>query len=127
VTPDIGAWDAWSPQIVSERLAGLDVPWCVAAGWAVDLFLGAPSRPHADLEISVSADCFDSVADRFPDCDFHVVHAGRLLPLSAEAMRTGHQTWACERASGRWRLDVFREPHDGDVWICRRDARIRRP
>lgn len=22
--------------------------------------------------------------------------------------------------------DVFREPHDGDVWICRRDARIRR-
>ena len=29
--------------------------------------------------------------------------------------------------AGRWRLDVFREPHDGDVWICRRDARIRRP
>jgi hypothetical protein len=22
---------------------------------------------------------------------------------------------------------VFREPHDGDVWICRRDQRIRRP
>jgi hypothetical protein len=26
-----------------------------------------------------------------------------------------------------WRFDVFREPHDGDTWICRRDASIRRP
>lgn len=23
--------------------------------------------------------------------------------------------------------DVFREPHDGDVWICRRDETIRMP
>ena len=22
---------------------------------------------------------------------------------------------------------MFREPHDGDTWICRRDERIRRP
>src|SRR5262249_25277670 len=28
--------------------------------------------------------------------------------------------------AGRWRFDVFREPHDSDVWICRRDTRIRR-
>ncbi|MBE1490038.1 nucleotidyltransferase domain-containing protein [Plantactinospora soyae] len=127
MTPDIDAWDAWTPRVVAERLAGLDVPWCVAAGWAVELFLGVPGRPHADLEIAVPADRFGAVAERFPDCDFHVAHDGGLLPLSPEAMRTGHQTWACERASGLWRLDVFREPHDGDVWICRRDARIRRP
>jgi hypothetical protein len=39
-----------------------------------------------------------------------------------------HQTWAWDRAAGRWRFDVFREPHDADVWICRRDEqRIRRP
>jgi hypothetical protein len=25
------------------------------------------------------------------------------------------------------RLDVFREPHDGDTWICRRDPGLRRP
>jgi hypothetical protein len=32
-----------------------------------------------------------------------------------------------EPATGRWRLDVFREPSDGDTWICRRDDRIRLP
>ncbi|MGH3130634.1 MAG: hypothetical protein ACRDNX_07440 [Gaiellaceae bacterium] len=30
-------------------------------------------------------------------------------------------------ATGLWRLDVFREPSDGDTWICRRDERIRLP
>jgi hypothetical protein len=26
-----------------------------------------------------------------------------------------------------YRLDIFREPHDGDIWICRRDNTIRLP
>ena len=36
------------------------------------------------------------------------------------------QTWGRD-ASGVFRLDVFRDPHDGDTWICRRDARLTRP
>jgi hypothetical protein len=49
--------------------------------------------------------------------------------MTAEALAgESHQTWAFDPAAGRWRFDVFREPHDGDVWICRRDEqRIRRP
>jgi len=38
-----------------------------------------------------------------------------------------HQTWVREPATGMWRFDVFREPSDGDAWICRRDDRIRLP
>ncbi|WP_227980938.1 hypothetical protein [Nocardia spumae] len=30
-------------------------------------------------------------------------------------------------ATGRYHLDVFREPHDGDQWICRRDSGITLP
>jgi hypothetical protein len=26
-----------------------------------------------------------------------------------------------------WRLDVVREPWEGDTWTCRRDAALRRP
>ena len=37
------------------------------------------------------------------------------------------QTWMSDRATGVHLLDVFREPHDGDTWICRRDPSIRRP
>jgi hypothetical protein len=37
-----------------------------------------------------------------------------------------HQTWARDH-DGLFRFDVFREPHDGDTWICRRDPAIRLP
>ncbi len=63
---ELGAWDAWRPERVAERLAGVDVPWYVAAGWAVDLFLreqgpGPQSRPHDDLEIGVGHPWIDRV------------------------------------------------------------------
>lgn len=125
--PDLDAWDAWSPAYVADRLAGLEVPWCVAAGWALDLFRGEQTRPHADIEIAVPAGRFAEVAARFADCDFYVPVAGRLTGATEETLREGNQTWACERAARRWRLDVFREPHDGDDWIYRRDHRVRRP
>lgn len=127
VTPDLNAWDAWSPQVLADHLAGLDVSWCVAAGWALDLFCGRQTRTHADLEIAVPAARFAHVAVRFEDFAFWVVHDGELTPATADTMRLGHQTWAWELASGTWRFDVFREPHDDDMWIYRRDHRIRRP
>ena len=37
------------------------------------------------------------------------------------------QTWVREPDTGVYRLDTFREPHDGDTWICRRDETIRFP
>jgi len=127
VLPDLDAWDPWPPHVVARRLAGVGVHWYVAGGWALDLFRGGQTREHEDLEIAVPADRFADVARRFPDCEFHVAGDGQLAPLSDEAMRKYHQTWARERAAGVWRLDVFREPHEGDTWIYRRDARIRRP
>ncbi|WP_232792600.1 hypothetical protein [Actinacidiphila yeochonensis] len=40
--------DAWRPEQVAERLAGIGTPWCVAAGWALDLFRGQRSRPMGE-------------------------------------------------------------------------------
>ncbi|HEY2947382.1 MAG TPA: hypothetical protein VGJ53_03125 [Micromonosporaceae bacterium] len=127
--PGPDAWDAWYPEEVAERLEGCAVPWAVAAGWAIDLFLGWETRGHDDLEIAVPADRFDEIRDRFDDCDFFVAGDGQVTPLAPDETPTGehHQTWVLERASRRWRLDVFREPADGDTWICRRDPTIRRP
>ncbi len=126
MTPDVDAWDAWHPRTVADRLAGVSVPWYVAGGWALDLFRGAQTREHEDLEIAVPERAFAAVAARFPDCDFYVPGGGRVVPLAPGPMREHHQTWALDRAALAWRFDVFREPHDGDIWICRRDPSIRR-
>lgn len=120
--------DAWRPEQAAERLRGVGVPWCVAAGWALDLFRGEQSRPHGDLEIAVPAAGFAEIRDRFPGYAFDAVGAGRIWPeAGAEALAATHQTWLRDPAGGRYLLDVFREPHDGGTWICRRDDGLRLP
>ena len=127
--PDIEAWDAWHPRVAAQRLADVRFPWYVAAGWALDLFRGARSREHGDLEIAVPEALFETVPQRLPELDFYVPQgAGRLAPMTEENLHDdSHQTWGYDRAAGAWRIDVFREPHDGETWICRRDESIRRP
>ena len=127
--PSLVPWTPWRPAEVARRLAAIDVAWYVAAGWAIDLFLGSQRREHDDIEIGVPFDRFPELAEALADVEFFVVGAGVATPLAeaAELVRTHHQTWALERAAGAWRLDVFREPADAGTWICRRDPRIRLP
>ena len=117
---------SWTPSAVARRLAGITTPWCVAAGWALDLFLGTRTRPHGDIEIAIPAAGFPEVRARFPGYAFDAVSSGRIWEdASPEALAATHQTWLRDPATGDYLLDVFREPHDGDTWICRHDETIR--
>lgn len=134
LSPDeIEALDArwsscWTPGEVAQRLAGIGTPWYVAAGWALDLFRGAQTRTHGDIEIAVPATGFPEVRGRFPGYVFDAAGSGRIWEdATAEALAAVHQTWLRDPATGDYLLDVFREPHDGDTWICRRDEGIRLP
>jgi hypothetical protein len=122
------SWRPWSPAEVARRLAGVTAPWCVAGGWAVDLHLRRVTREHEDLEIAVPATEFGQVRRALADVEFDVVGSGRRWPGDDPvAFDRLHQTWFREPVTGHYRLDVFREPHDGDTWICRRDPGLRRP
>ena len=64
--------------------------------------------------------------------DFEVVGSvegedGMRWPLDSAAFDEHFQTWVREPVTGLYRLDVFRDPHEDDTWICRRDAAIRLP
>jgi len=120
-------WEAWSPAQAAQRLVGVRVPWYVAGGWALDIFRGPQTRVHDDLEIAVPAAGFPAIRTALDDLDFDVAGAGRLWPEDSPAFDVMHQTWGRDRGTGTYRLDVFREPHDGDIWICRRDDGIRLP
>jgi hypothetical protein len=37
---DDAGWEPWRPEEAARRLSEVGVPWYVAAGWAIDLFLG---------------------------------------------------------------------------------------
>ena len=132
--PDLSLWDAWSPEQVTARLDGVEAPWYVAAGWAIELFLGEQRREHEDLEIAVPRERFSEIAERLAGFELFIPESeltGRSLvwPFAEppKELEERHQTWVRDPPTGRWRLDVFREPSDGDTWICRRDERIRLP
>ena len=124
---DLDAWDAWSPQDAARYLETLTAPWYVAAGWALDLFLGEQTREHDDLEIGVPARRFAEVREALASLEFVVIGDGKAWPMTEATLSAHHQTWVREDDGGPWRVDVFREPWDGDAWIYRRDRRIRLP
>jgi hypothetical protein len=130
IEPDVSKWDAWRPERAASLLRGVDVPWYVAAGWALDLFVGEQRREHEDLEIAVPNSRFDEVLPALDGLELFVITGPQEATPLAQArdrLEETHQTWVREPETGFWRFDIFREPSDGDTWICRRDARIRMP
>lgn len=130
--PDLTKWDAWHPAEAARMFVGIQAPWCVAAGWAIDLFLGEQRRPHGDLEVAVPHDRFSEIAAALAGHELFLPMGGpgnglvRPFDAAADFDEEYHQTWVREPMTGRWCLDIFRDPSDGDTWICRRDERIRR-
>ncbi|BAL88304.1 hypothetical protein AMIS_30840 [Actinoplanes missouriensis 431] len=134
VTPDDAAalesrWAAcWEPAELRRRLAGISTPWYTAGGWALDLFRGEQTREHHDIEIGVPARRFPEIRERLAGFVFDAVGDCHIWETpTPQVMGATWQTWLREPATGHYLLEVFREPHDGDVWICRRDETIRFP
>jgi hypothetical protein len=132
IDPDLYPWDAWRPEQALRALAGVEAPWYVAAGWSIDLFLGGQRREHEDLELAVPAARFHEFVEPLArvGLELYPIVDGRAVPLAEvgdEAFADGHQTWALDRAASVWRVDLFREPSDSDIWLARRDESIRLP
>ena len=122
--PAVDAWAPWSPLEIATRLAGVDVPWCVAGGWALDLWLGRETRPHGDLEIAVPRASFGAIRNVFAAYELFTAGDGELvhLPHGTEPPGHRHQTWVLDPIARKWRTDVFLEPGDASTWVYRRDV-----
>lgn len=129
VDPSRVAWDPWSPHEVAARLAVADRRWCIAGGWALDLWLGRQTRPHGDIEVSIARADFAAFAAALSGFRLFIAAAGRVTPLEPGTGLPAHanQVWVQDEAAGVWRLDLMLDPGDGDTWVFRRDPRLRRP
>ena len=67
---DAADWRPFRPEEAARRFAGLDVPWAVAAGWAIDLFVGRERREHEDLEVAIPGEALPTVAARLPELEW---------------------------------------------------------
>jgi hypothetical protein len=125
--PPLEAWDPWLPEEAAVRLAGIETPWCVVGGWAIDLFLGEQTRAHGDLEISIPRCGFPEVRARLSEFELHVVGDGEVRALARDEQPPAgkHQNWVLDPAANAWRMDVMLEPGDAETWVYRRDESLR--
>jgi hypothetical protein len=71
---------------------------------------------------------FPEVRSRFSGYVFDGAGSGRIWEdATPDMLAAVHQTWLRDPATGNYLLDVFRESHDSDTWICRGDETIRLP
>jgi len=130
----LGPWQPWSPQDVARFFAPLTVPWWIAGGWAIDLFLGRQTREHEDIDVQILR------------CDQRVVRAlfggwdmqAALPPPRDEAwpFRTWrldealdadiHDVWCRTTPTQPWALQLMLDDTRDDAWLFRRMPAIRR-
>jgi hypothetical protein len=116
-------------RAVPELMRGFPAPWCVAGGWALDLYLGRVTRAHADVEIALFRQDQARLHDQFRGWQFLKVIAGRLEPWPAgERLElTVHEIHGRSGGDGRLALEFLLNERTRDDWIFRRDPTVTFP
>ena len=122
-------WRALHPRDAASLLAGIDVPWWIAGGWALEMFRGTVTRPHADLDVGVLRRDISTVLDRLSGWEMFEAKGGRLTRLAPGALPRVdvYSLWGRPTAGDLWAIELMLNEADGDMWVYRRDPRIRRP
>jgi hypothetical protein len=126
--PDHEAWSAWQPAELAQWLSDVRVPWCVAGGWALDLWHGAQTREHSDLEFTILRENFSAFLQALRHLEFYTAHAGVVerLPTEQNPPPGIMQFWGFDRAAERWRIDMMIEPGTNEFWAYKRDPSFKR-
>jgi GrpB-like predicted nucleotidyltransferase (UPF0157 family) len=110
---------------LKQTMQGFQAPWCVPSGWALDAFIGMPSRYHFDLDLLIWRE--DQLVLRQhllgEGWELHVPVDGVYHPWAADEFLELplHQVHA--RQEGRF-LDILLSDRDAECWRFRRDPEI---
>jgi hypothetical protein len=119
-------WEPLSIDELRERFGRFDVPWWVAGGVSIDLFLGYTSRHHDDIDVEMLRRDRDLLFDAFEGWDLHIVSDGALEPWRRgdpiDAAVFG--VWGRPEVGAPWAVEVMLADGDDDTWRFRRDPEI---
>ena len=134
-TNQFGPWQPWQPEEVAKLFSTLTVPWWIAGGWALDLFLGEQTREHEDIDVQFLRRDQQEVRAIFRGWDVQEAHPGKLpadWPFSEWKLGQSlspdvHDVWCRPNKAAPWAIQLMVADTLNDQWFFRRDARIRRP
>jgi hypothetical protein len=122
-------WQALPIDEAAALLEGLPVRWWIAGGQAIDLFVGASTRPHEDLDVVVLRPDQLTVQAHLDGWDLRVAHHGRLTRWTTGRPLAPHEhgIWARPNPSSPWRLELLVDDVSDGQWVYRRNPAVRLP
>lgn len=123
--------DAQPALFAATVMNAFSRPWCLAGGWAIDLWLGRVTRNHSDVEIAVLREDQMALRDFLHGWRFTIAtrDGGRKRWAEGDRqmlMLPVHELHAADPRSGR-SIEILLNESDSVDWLYRRDQRIRWP
>jgi hypothetical protein len=120
-------WEPLSVREVVELLSGLSVPWWIAGGQAIDLFVGRETRSHGDTDVLIRRDDQLEVQAYLSGWDLHKTQQPGLKPwpIGEFQVRPVNDIWCRRTEDSPWQLQLMLLDTDGDQWVFKRDPGIR--
>ena|SRR6266850_2411705 len=125
---DLGTWQAVRPNEAVSWFSSVKVPWWIAGGWALDLFVGKETRPHQDLDIGLFRRDAPEMLRAFAAWEFFEAKSGVLTRLRAGETPAldVHSLWGRPVGTELWTLELMLDESENDMWVFRREPAIRR-
>lgn len=121
--------EAFAPvRSIAGLMADFPGRWGFCGGWAIDLFLDRPTRPHKDVDVAVlrrdQASLYRHLSAR--GWSLETAHEGTLTRWdSAPLALPVHTLWCNHPRHDPSFLEVLFNEDDGDHFLFRRDLSIR--
>lgn len=114
---------------ITPIMAGFPAPWAVAGGWALDLYLGQVTRPHADLELAIFRDDQLHLRRHLRAWAFEKVVGGRREIWKADETLTPpvHEIHARLDGPPGHAIEFLLNERTGGSWAFRRNPAVTLP
>ena len=125
----LGEWATTPPENAAFWFVSLTIPWWIAGGWALDLFLGRQLREHGDLDVGVLRRDSPQLLAALSTWEIFEAQNGTLsqLPCGVAPGQHVNSLWCRPPGSMLWTVEVLLDAGDTEFWVFRRQPRIRRP
>ncbi len=119
-------WEPMTTEEASQLFRALSIPWWVAGGVAIDLFVGRTTREHDDFDVLILRRDQLVMQGYLKGWDLHRTNQPGLKPwLAGEYLGLGvNQVWCRRTPDSLWALEVMFMDTVGDRWVFRRAPSI---
>lgn len=120
-------WKPLPPHQLATWLRTFPGRWWIAGGWALDLYLGHPTRLHDDTDVLILRRDVQHIHHAFPDWIIMAADPpGTLRPWHEDQLLPDHvhDIWCRRAESETWEFQFMVIDSRDDRWFFRRDHRI---